>query len=510
MFKKPHIIGGIIALNVIVALFIISDTSPTSFLSKTKLVPLQDEYGDNFEDQNYYNPGFEDPPPPPPHGPPPPPPPHGPPPPFPNDHQYVAPDPVTVTVTETATATATATHAPPPPLAYCDDPYKRPGHLAIAPVTDELRSQWIPFYEDDMFRDSVASIEEELPEFEDLTFYPDNSTAVFPQDMLSHAPISWTAKVAEYVKLVNKRDSSKDDEGSSSLTEQEMSRMDELSKELNWLRSRRVLFLADSVDRFMLLWFCEEVGHHEYFSQGVVHTTAQCHIPELNFTLFHWHIASMLRTKPDWWWQPIMEYVPFEVRYEKLFEPTLANVTGLNGHGPDLILYQSLLWDAMAFAHARNASFGSPNPYRLPTWRELEYYRDRQRKFISFFRNLFGADTPMMYRTETPKKKESHENLFLHGLDRMSRFIANNEGIEVFEASHIMLGFPQYFRDNQHIVRSPLSYIYGDMVLYYLFRAAGGAEFRGEVVVWPSQRTGLTQSQKWAECHESNMIMMNR
>ncbi|KAK9460492.1 uncharacterized protein V1516DRAFT_676846 [Lipomyces oligophaga] len=293
--------------------------------------------------------------------------------------------------------------------------------------------------------------------------------------------------------------------------------------QISWLRNRRILIMADSVDRFMLKFMCESL--RAQYESKVVHTTAECSIPHLNFTIFHWHVASMAHYRPQWWFQPIMEHVSFEDRYQKIFKSTLPKVIGMDGRAPDLILFQSLLWDEKMFLRSQLYAIRqqeivqgqTPSTIseeevgiRLPYWSELRFYADRLNLFLGFVRKIFGNEVPIMYRTAIPKQADTNATLFVHGLDRMARFIAYNHSIETFEWGRMVQGFPEMYKDHIHIGKSPLSFLYGDMLLHYLFRALGGVEYRGEVTIWPVERSlASSKSDLWNECHEQNMVLVN-
>ncbi|KAK9453432.1 hypothetical protein V1511DRAFT_504704 [Dipodascopsis uninucleata] len=377
---------------------------------------------------------------------------------------------------------------------HCIDPYRQPGYLSIPNATDFSTSRYVPFYEDVLFNRTV-----------DYAVYPaetDNlafSDSPVPEEILKHSPINWMALLREHVYYSKKTYTHK--------------RKEYIDSQVDWLRNRRILMLSDSVDRYMAIHFCSAIGLEGVFGPGGKHTTAWCTVPSLNFTIYHWHVASMFTFRPDWWWMTEMEYVAWEDRLEHLYLDTLPEVIGMNGYSPDLILYQSSLWDLFAFVKNYQENFktteGSGSNKRQIHWSELEFYIQRSRVFIKSIRNLFGNDVPIMYRTAIQHRNAGITDLPLYNLDRAARFVAHQADIEIFDWGKMMAGFQDEFTDNMHVGLGPLSWLYSNMLMYYLFRALGGAEYRGKVVEWPSAKN-ITMDEAWGECHIYNMNLENR
>lgn len=167
----------------------------------------------------------------------------------------------------------------------------------------------------------------------------------------------------------------------------------------SWLRNRRILVIGDSVDRFMLQFLCEETKHELH--EPARHTTATCHIPELNFTATHWHFPGSYTTRPSWWWMPKMEFVAFEERWEKLWRPTMPKTNGMEGGRPDLILWQANLWDQRVLWEAGKAKEGGEETglgehTRQMVWDELRFVMSRMKKFVSAIDAEFGTGIPIV------------------------------------------------------------------------------------------------------------------
>ncbi|KAK7207738.1 hypothetical protein BZA70DRAFT_272096 [Myxozyma melibiosi] len=431
-----------------------------------------------------------------------------------------------------ATATRTAyipagTGMPP----HCDDPYRRPGFLHIPFNETDFpfqQSKYVPYYDELIDRKEPGAAR--YPDY-DLTDAPDMSfpAGTIDEELIEQAPIDWIEVIRLYLSLLDSPENFTDSE----ITATE--------RKVSWLRNKRLLMLADSVDRYMMHYFCEELDVAPRIAVLGMHTTSECHIPQLNFTILHWHIASMYTHRPKWWWAEHMSEVAFEKRNQELFMSRISadratDVIGMNGRGPDLILYQSMLWDwtTMTTKHKidngldvdtkaqRKARAGKGDKLQKnktkPTektlrpfhWSEIDFYRARQKKFIEFYRSIFGPETPFMFRAAMQTKYPADTTVPLRQLDRMGRYVAHSMDVEVFEWGQMIAGYayPYYsaYKDEVHPKRGPHTYIYSNMMLYYLFRASGGAESRGQVVRWPAE-ANMTTGEAWEECHGYNMRM---
>ncbi|KAK9379443.1 uncharacterized protein V2V93DRAFT_373798 [Kockiozyma suomiensis] len=445
---------------------------------------------------------------------------------------------------EVITFTHTATqYAPEPTGPYvhpCEDPYQRPGYLYIPPYTpvkvseddddegkgDErkfmedapeysgkgrpwfLDAAYVPYYDDLIIR-KVPSLAQ-YPLSEDLANDVDNAwTNKFfsdereiPASILKTAPINWMQHLRDFVSTSHP------------------SR--ELRDSLRWLRNKRILIMADSLDRDLLMSMCAILGLKGKKSLYGHNTVSYCSAGRLNFTIYHWDLASMYISRPKWWWLPHMEEVSFENRTETIFKDHIPETFGdLFSGAPDLVLYQSLLYDWRAdmeglrtrrkFLAELNKDISTdPIPLVRPMlWFELDFYRARQQKFITYMRDLFGNEVPFLFRAAIPRGSNRKSEGGLYALDAMARLVANSFGVEVFEWGHILEGYSTIaYSDSVHVKRGPHAVIYANMLLYYLFRAAGGVESRGAVKTWPSE-DGVAAGAGWEQCSPYRMPLQS-
>ncbi|KAK9469163.1 hypothetical protein V1512DRAFT_268848 [Lipomyces arxii] len=279
--------------------------------------------------------------------------------------------------------------------------------------------------------------------------------------------------------------------------------LDDLASNLQWVHNRRILLVSDSVDRYQSEYVCNRVGEVLVNGKRGKQSTAICHIPLFNLTFINWHVASTSMTRPDWWWVENMDIVPIETRWEKFYLPTLNETIGTNGHSPDLIMIHSSLWDHTFFVNAPQTAGGKVDFSRSLNWREMRFYMMRFKYLVSLLRDLYGADVPMLCRATT-YKKSLLSNLSIHDLDRASRYVCHELGIEVMEFGSINQGFFQMYKDMVHVNRGPTSILWANMMFWYLFRVMGGVEVKGELVKMPPE-IEVNRSAEWNRCHTSFM-----
>ncbi|KAK9327812.1 hypothetical protein V1520DRAFT_357568 [Lipomyces starkeyi] len=145
-----------------------------------------------------------------------------------------------------------------------------------------------------------------------------------------------------------------------------------------------------------------------------------------------------------------MEQVAFKDRYDRLFNRTLGDVIGENGKGPDLVLYQSGFWDQVNFAkkyvsepYGQFSSMNGRNKMqeRQLTWAELRFYFSRQKQFIMHLKQVFGDDAKIVYRSLSPHQQIDERDLMTMNMDRVSRFLAHKQCVEVMDWAKLTTGF---------------------------------------------------------------------
>jgi hypothetical protein len=384
----------------------------------------------------------------------------------------------------------------------CQDPYRRSGYL-YTNQSDYRQTRWIPYTKDffEAFPLDIA-VHPASADF-DLEFDPQ----YFEPEVLGlpSTPKSWmSAVVAENARR------------RAAITPELLAQNDSRhfleekdGGDFGWLWGRRLLIAGDSVDRLMINYFCNELDGQW---QQTWHVSGVCEVPAFNLTMVHWHIISMLNYKPHWFEEQKMP-TAFEDRWDGLWAETREkHVRGLNGKGPDLILWQSGLWDqTKLFFDLQKSHYGAATDdkkiyqntsdpsavfhtnRRQAVWHELRFMSTRLQKLVSYLHETFGTHTPIMYRSLTYHIGGMyHYDYMLMELNRLGRAVAENAGHEVFEWGRIVNGFSAQYIDDQHMAKGPASWLWGNMFLEYMARSAGLGD---------EQRQPYFDS--WSACHDN-------
>ncbi|RGP66602.1 hypothetical protein FLONG3_8798 [Fusarium longipes] len=374
----------------------------------------------------------------------------------------------------------------------CKDPYRQPGFLFIPPnVADYRETRWMPFTEN--------FIDAEPPE---SAAYPPKGEVIFndtqvPEEFLEgpEVPTSWMKiVVAEHRRRV---EALKHVENP---TVEDFAAMKDEGG-LGWLWGRRLVEFGDSIDRRIANYTCHEFDSHmvfphlhpiEKYPKGI------CSIPTFNLTFTAYHSAGGFTYRPDWFWYKQMRMIPFEERWEKLWKPHEEPIQGPNGR-PDLILWQNGLWDQRGFQvggqkHHKDDNTTLTQWNRGMTWEELHFYSARLRKFGDLLNEHF-PDTPKMFRALTLHQKTGSKDIMLVQMDRFGRALAEYYGHEIFEWGRTISLLGDWYEDRTHPGEGALSWLWGNMILEYLARAAGaGVQVGGE------ERYPYFEG--WDACHE--------
>ncbi|KAK9468138.1 hypothetical protein V1512DRAFT_258821 [Lipomyces arxii] len=395
----------------------------------------------------------------------------------------------------------------------CDNPYQRPGYLYFGSNKSFTSTKWIPFYPGMVeVMNSKAAIYPRPSTMDKDSLFPDHPP---PKDVELTAPHSWMKDLREMFLLRQK-----ERRAIKKLTAKEKERYDTLKSQTKWMRNRRILMIADSVDRYMGIWMCAEFGGTFSLGPLGLQTTAECKISSLNMTFTHWHLSSTYTSHPKWWWMksPTAPYVPMEERWKMFYEKTIPSVIGANGKSPDLIIFQSGLWDQTMFARARMQLDVNNGKYdhfqtkeldfkRSLNFEELSFYMTRIKKLVHMVRDQFGESVPLMFRSLTTGSEGSNA-VAIYDLDRAARFVCAELDIEIIEFGTIVRGHYDMFKDKVHLKDGPMSALWGNMVMFHLFRTQGGIEYRGHTVKQPNPDTisvssyNHSISDAWSQCHE--------
>ncbi|KAK9387293.1 hypothetical protein V1515DRAFT_601351 [Lipomyces mesembrius] len=387
----------------------------------------------------------------------------------------------------------------------CVNPYAENGFAWFPEKDDTTDATWVPLYEGILDEDYNQTWNGEQI---NADLY---SKGAPPRQVLELSPFNWVQALARLHRLLLKG-LRIDEDGhwlasetpKGHLSPDELREMREYESLLSWVKNRRMLMVSDSVDRFQTAFFCDLLDQAPVIGQGR-HSTYWCHIPYLNVTLMHWHIASFVTNRPPWDWWRDMSVVTVEERWTEFFQPTFDKVIGMNGRSPDLIMLQSGLWDQQMYALAYMTDNGEQEPdfSRPLNWPELRLYMQRERSLITLLRQQFGNDVPIVYRMSTlPRNKTWHGNLL--DINRAARFVAHETDMEIMDFGNMVHGHEHLYFDGAHLGRGALS-IWANMWLWYMFRGQGGIEVKGRIVQMPTEDKPYNLSQNWNFCHEKFM-----
>ncbi|KAK9466677.1 hypothetical protein V1512DRAFT_163953 [Lipomyces arxii] len=377
----------------------------------------------------------------------------------------------------------------------CLNPYNQQGMLYI-PEDDVYTTAWVPFYSgllDERY--SRLTLPKNIPAdplIYNFRAFPTNPP---PVPMLKTSPVPWFSMLMEYNDLARTSDRL--------YSTDIQRRLAELKTDLAWLVDRRVLIVSDTVDRNILSDLCN------YFSQEMMIDTSipeyavmSCHLPDWNFTVSNWYMSTISTSRPKFWWIPKITEVPFQSRMTKYFMQN-QDIIGTKGK-PDLVIMQSSLMDHEYFARARKEYYiANKIEYtRVLNWRELIYYMQRLRSVIGLLRSTFGGDMPMVWRATTLERRTG-TNGAVYNLDRAARFVCSEMDVEVMEYGSLIGPLFDEYLNTLNLKKGPLTVLYANMMLYYLFRTQGGIEVKGQFTLPPEEDVSLGTA--WKYCHETFM-----
>ncbi|KAK9371926.1 uncharacterized protein V1513DRAFT_453989 [Lipomyces chichibuensis] len=389
----------------------------------------------------------------------------------------------------------------------CVNPYAENGFVWFRDKDDVTEATWVPFYEGILDQDY-----EDTRNIEQMNVEQIYSEAPPPREVLELSPFNWIQALARLHTLLLKSwridedgywIASKTPKGH--LSRDELRELREYESLLSWVKNRRMLMVSDSVDRFQLAFFCDRLDQPSVVGPQGRHSTQWCHVPYLNFTIVHWHISSFVTNRPSWWWDRL-RIVPLEERWTKFFLPTIDKLIGMNGISPDLVILQSGLWDQRMYAAAyMQDNKQNELDYSRPlNWAELRFYMQRERTLVALLREQFGNDVPIVYRISTLQKSKTR-NSNLHDINRAARFVAHETDMEIMNFGDMVHGHEHLYFDFVHIGAGPLSTVWANMLLAYLFRGQGGIEVKGRILQMPTEDKQYTVSKNWNFCHEKFM-----
>jgi len=240
---------------------------------------------------------------------------------------------------------------------------------------------------------------------------------------------------------------------------------------VGFARDKLVTFIGSSHDRNNVEQWCYDVSGR-YESWGG-HAGGLCHLEWLNLTVANWFLYGMVDNESyDWFRAGDGRPITFEQRIEKIMVPEMKR----RGHSgvPDLVVMSSLFWDEdLLWSHAWRLELSSKkHPEYGFTYREIQWHRSRFHELINLVRGMWGQDVPLMFRTRQ-HRLYNHDGgvLKIFQFDQSCRALAKEVGVRLFTWGGKMEGWTRYYDGDQHFPEGPSTYIFGDMMMFYLYRA---------------------------------------
>jgi len=239
------------------------------------------------------------------------------------------------------------------------------------------------------------------------------------------------------------------------------------SEEMEWIRGKTILFIGSSHDRNNVNFFCQFVNG-TYTSRGG-HIGGFCRVPDYNFTVVNWFFYGMVDEEFDWFAPTEKRPITFENRISDMMLPIMEN-DQLNA--PDLIVETSLFWDDN-FLAARARHHNQTHATLPLTYSEINWHRSRVHSLIARTRQLYGSNVPIMFRTRHFRIDNQWNRIIrIFQLDESVRAIATELGVKLFMWGDKLEGQTDQFYDgDQHFKMGPVTWLFGDMMLFYLRRA---------------------------------------
>ncbi|KAL1405095.1 hypothetical protein Q8F55_008718 [Vanrija albida] len=236
--------------------------------------------------------------------------------------------------------------------------------------------------------------------------------------------------------------------------------------EVGWLRGRTVLLIGSSHDRNNVQQLCD-VLKGKYYSWGG-HTGGYCHAAEHDLVLVNWFLYGMVDVEGRY---PPGESPPntFERRFAEVLVPKMAE-TGLSHRSIDLVVATSLFWDDKFLSEAKTFGVDRAKAHGL-LWHEAAWFRHRLRALFAAVRALY-PHAPLMFRTRQLREVHSNDAMLrIFQLDQAARAVAAQEGVALFTWGSKLEGYTVYYDHDQHFALGPNTYVFGDMLFFYLHRA---------------------------------------
>ncbi|EJT99484.1 hypothetical protein DACRYDRAFT_109589 [Dacryopinax primogenitus] len=285
----------------------------------------------------------------------------------------------------------------------------------------------------------------------------------FPRDLETYSDSEKMAKITELER---------DWEG---LTEPEMMELgaaDRFMWEMvegggEWARGRNILILGD---RNNIVNFCK-------IMKGTIknwggHTGGWCRVESIDLTIVWWFLFGIVDSEYPWYVDNEKEPKTFDHRIDEIFLPRMEK-EGLREFTPDLGIVNSLYWDSDHLFDQYDRQFNLTRKQDQGlTYQEVRYHQTHSAALVRRLRALYGTFLPLMYRARHIRAS-NYRGLMLRitQLDQGWRAVSETMGLKVLEWGERLEGYTDFYDTRQHFPPGPVTWFFGDMMLFYLKQA---------------------------------------
>ncbi|CED83750.1 SGNH hydrolase-type esterase domain [Phaffia rhodozyma] len=254
----------------------------------------------------------------------------------------------------------------------------------------------------------------------------------------------------------------------------------------DWAQNKTILGIGDSLMRNNVDTFTKHIGNmtigrqpHQFTDpQGSKWSGSQqmylIHVPHVNLTVANWFHNGMIEHEVDGFFTNESTPQVFEQKFNNVFLPTLYEEGGLNGRVPDMIIFESLSWDLVLLARLANDAGDTRYAGRPFDDIELDWYRGRMIEVLALLRKTFPRTKIVMQTPHIgirqPQSAFAPIRKFQQG--QMVSSIALETGYDLFDWGRIVSTLDNELTDGLHFSAGVNSWLWGEMLLYYLRRAS--------------------------------------
>lgn len=160
---------------------------------------------------------------------------------------------------------------------------------------------------------------------------------------------------------------------------------------------------------------------------------------------------------------------PFEQRIVETMLPAMEE-HGFADRVPDLVIASSLFWDEKFFEDRQHHGVVRGKELGF-WWTEIAWFRGRVRQLVLRIGDMWPK-AHIMFRTRQLRAATADWHILkIFQLDQALRAVGKDMGIRLFTWGDKLEGYNKYYDNDQHFAKGPNTYLFGDMLFFYLKRA---------------------------------------